>query len=114
MLDKDKLVGHLQKSRNKILRTKLQHFSELQNTIVVTSIKIIDEIIAQIQSGRFDKEVNEEYDTLVKDAIYHLLESDLQEENGWSEKDIRQLKEMSKDDVNLNIHITKKYGGKLI
>ena len=58
MLDKDKLINHLQKSRNKILETKLEHFTVLQDAIIDTSVKVIDEIIVQIESGRFDKKEN--------------------------------------------------------
>lgn len=59
MLDKDKLINHLQKSRNKILEAKPEHFTVLQDAIIDTSVKVIDEIIVQIESGRFDKEEND-------------------------------------------------------
>ena len=58
MLDKNKLVQHLQKSRTKIAETKPEYFSELQDAIIDTAVKVIDEIIMQIELGRFDKEEN--------------------------------------------------------
>lgn len=56
MLDKEKLVQHLQKSKVKIVETKPDNFTLLQDTVVSTAVKVIEEILIQIESGRFDKE----------------------------------------------------------